>query len=129
MEIFLPDTKTVSLFFNKLMETPIKRYRLEKTMSNVGVPTVNKTLQETTVCNYHSISIDKSQFRDKIGDKSVFLVCIPLETIVGSPNKFLFEIENKEYQLIGCRQATRKYEQVWEVVLYEWYKDTINVFL
>ena len=36
----------------------------------------------------------------------------------GSYN-FIFEIENKEYQILGVRQASRRYELVFEVVAYE----------
>ena len=119
MEIYIPDTKTVSLFFNKLMETPIKIYELNKSISNIGTKEITKTLYLETKCNYHSISSDKAVFRDKVGDKSVFLVCLPMDTVIGDPNNYTFEIENKEYQVLGVRQASRKYELVFEVVLYE----------
>ena len=115
----MPNPKSVSIFFNNLMTTPIKIYQVNKSISNIGTKEITKTLYSETKCNYHSISVDKAVFRDKVGDKSVFLVCLPIDTVIGDPNNYTFEIEGKEYQVLGVRQASRKYELVFEVVAYE----------
>lgn len=104
-------------FFECLMTTPIKIYKLEKTQSIYGTPVINKVLYVETLCNFHSISIDRAEFRDKIGSKSVYLVCLPL-SLVFDDSDYIFEINGKEFQLVGIRQASRRFENVCEVVDY-----------
>lgn len=105
-------------FFKSLMTTPIKIYHLARTTSVYGTPSVVKELYAETLCNFHSISIDRAEFRDKVGSKSVYMVCLPL-SLVFDDSDYVFEIDNKEFQLIGIRQASRRFENVCEVVDYE----------
>lgn len=106
-------------FFECLMTTPIKIYKLEKTQSIYGTPVINKVLYVETLCNFHSTSIDRAEFRDKIGTRSAYLVCLPLSVVLGDSDDYVFEINGKEFQLIGVRQASRRFENVCEVVDYD----------
>lgn len=112
-------TNHYATFFNSLMITPIKVYHIVRTTSVYGTSSIVKELYAECKCNFHSISIDKAEFRDKVGTKSVYLVCLPLSVVLNEPSDYVFEIDNKEFQLIGIRQASRRFENVAEVIDYE----------
>lgn len=109
----------LSYLFEYLMTTPIKIYQLQKTTTIIGTQKIEKVLIYTTCCNFHSLSIDRAEFRDKIGTRFAYLVCLPLSIELGDPDDYIFEIENKEFQLIGVRQASRRLENICEVVDYD----------
>lgn len=104
-------------FFNDLMKTPCVIYRKAKTVRSDGTARWSNTIIYNNYCNFHSINSQKAQFADIVGERTVYLVCVPVEIAV--KDKDIVEINSVKYDVVGVRSATTEFEKICEVVAYE----------
>ena len=104
-------------FFEELMKTPCTIYRKTKTLKTDGTAEYENSVIYDGYCNFHSINSQKAQFADIVGERTVYLVCVPVEVAV--KNKDIAEINLVKYDVVGVRSATTEFEKICEVVAYE----------
>lgn len=104
-------------YFEKLMTTPCVVWRKVKTEKFDRTASFVNTAVYQGNCNFHTIKSVKSQFADKIGQKTVSIVCLPVDTDILDTD--VIEINNIKYDVIGIRKATREYEKICEVTANE----------
>ena len=104
-------------YFEMLMTSPCEIKRKTKTVSDTGTPVYEKATVYTGNSNIHSLNIQKAEFADRIGTKTAYLVCVPLETDIKEND--IIEFSDKTLSVVGVRQASVMFEKIAECVIYE----------
>ena len=111
------DVEKVRLFYEELMKTPCKIYSKSNVINSLGIKENTLSFKCDSKCHYYSLQIEKSEFRDKVGEKNVYLVCLPLNTDIKVFD--IIELGDIRLEVIGIRQRDLKFENVVECVWYE----------
>ena len=103
--------------FYELMTVPCKVLRATPIEQDDGVIGESWSYIENTVCHYHSIKVDLLEMADKDTVKGAFIFCLPKNANIKTGD--LIEIEQRQFRVLGVRQANMRFETICECVIYE----------
>ncbi|MBQ7257788.1 MAG: hypothetical protein IJS60_08860 [Abditibacteriota bacterium] len=103
--------------FKALMTKKCSVYRKDYGKRNDGTRQYTDKLIENNICHYHSTSINLLQLANKESIHSAYIFCLPLDSLAEIDD--VIECDGMKFNIKGTRNATTRFEKIFECELNE----------